>query len=518
MATRKLTGEPYKLLGHRLAFTNWLFVRPGSFNWVNERGEGAIVFGNEGPLDARFVPPTDPFGVRLVHHKAQRMGPIIDAQMPWEIGGASIGTIIEEDNRYRAWGALGWGDLADRGKHYFCYWESDDGLAWRRPSLGIVEENGSRDNNLLSLKGGTVFIDPIAPAAERYKWVNIERVSAVAYENWRARWPQETDPRCERNVGGTIYYGVTGAVSPDGLRWKKLDEPIGMMHADTQPICYYDVHLEKYVLYVRDWMVPPLSSHIDRYDENQWLRTARRAIGRTESNDFRHFPLSQIVLEPPTWLDGNAVLYTNCYTTIPHAPEQHLMFPAVWDAASDSTAIYLATSSDGRVWELSPGEPLLETNEFGQFDGGAIFAAPNLIELLNGDWALPYTGYNVPHKYPRRQATRAVGYAVWPKGRLMGIESQERGGFSTIAVIPPAQRLTINASTKRSGEILVQAEDLQLRPIAGRTFDDAIPMFADLPRTPVRWKEHDDLGISPGEAVVLRFKLRQATVYALDFK
>jgi hypothetical protein len=55
------TGEPYRLQGHRLAFSNWLFVRPTGFCWFDAHGNNVTVVGEQGPLDAamrHFSRPT----------------------------------------------------------------------------------------------------------------------------------------------------------------------------------------------------------------------------------------------------------------------------------------------------------------------------------------------------------------------------------------------------------------------------------------------------------------------------
>ena len=49
------------------------------------------------------------------------------------------------------------------------------------------------------------------------------------------------------------------------------------------------------------------------------------------------------------------VLYTNCHTTIPGAPDQHLLFPTVWDTTDDATRLEMAVSHDGRVWNWLGG-------------------------------------------------------------------------------------------------------------------------------------------------------------------
>jgi hypothetical protein len=66
------------------------------------------------------------------------------------------------------------------------------------------------------------------------------------------------------------------------------------------------------------------------------------------------------------------------------------MSPAIWNASiDDTTRIVMATSHDGENWYWVPGGDLLETAEYGQWNGGCIWAEPNLIELPSGDWALP---------------------------------------------------------------------------------------------------------------------------------
>src|SRR5258708_5260424 len=73
-------------------------------------------------------------------------------------------------------------------------------------------------------------------------------------------------------------------------------------------------------------------------------------------------------------------LYTNAKTVMPGAPDHHLMFPTIWHTAGDITSTALATSHDGKIWHFVPGSPVFATGPFGAFDGGCVFAHPNLIE------------------------------------------------------------------------------------------------------------------------------------------
>jgi hypothetical protein len=214
------------------------------------------------------------------------------------------------------------------------------------------------------------------------------------------------------------------------------------------------------------------------------------------------------------------VLYTNCYTTIPKAPDLRLMFPSIWSTESDATRLMIAASPDGKVWNWVPGGTVLDTGEFQTFDGGCLFASPNLTETANGDFVLPYSGYRFPHKYPRghEDFPPNIGYAIWPKGRMIALEALQRGSFAMVAVVPPGPRLRINATTRRGGSIRVEACNLQRQPLPGRAMADCRPIIGDQFNAPVTWSGGGDLGVSPGEAVVLRFELDQAKIFALDFE
>jgi hypothetical protein len=290
---------------------------------------------------------------------------------------------------------------------------------------------------------------------------------------------------------------------------------MAMEVTDTQLTAYYDERLRKYVAYTRTWEAGLQSPRFSLGGQRTW-DVARRSIGRSETSDYQHFPLHHTMLEPgPEFLPSDT-FYTNGKTTIPGAPDHHLLFPSIWDMAVDNTRIYLATSHDGKLWHFLPGSPVFETGPFGAFDGGVIFAHPNLVELSDGRFVLPYTGYDVPHKYPRKLWKYAPGYAVWPKGRLVALEA-ESGEFATVTLMPPGRRLLINALTKRAGSILVEVAGFDGKPLLQRSFEDAKPVFGDLHWAPLVWNGQEDLGYSEGSPIMLRFRLDHAQIFGVEF-
>ena len=432
---------------------------------------------------------------------------------------------MQDEGIYKAWGRCApTAELSAWDDNFACYFESKDGINWDRPNLGLVEWNGNKENNLLSLEycglqGGTVFKDPSAPPEERYKLVSARQITREEFEGYKKRRPDGWEPRADRHIYADCILAVRGWVSSDGLRWTMLPDPLVVEHCDTHAGGYYDERLEKYVLYTRNWMVGPRAKGTPNDQGEGWLAVGRRSIGRSESADFRNFPLSELIVEPGPQNVPSDVFYDNVKTHIPGAPDQHLMFPAIWHGRSDSTSLSIMSSHDGAQWHFLPGSPILDTASFMQFDGGASFGQSNLIELANGDFALPYMGYNFPHKYPRGRYGQATGYAVWPQGRISAFGADERGYFATVALIAPGTKLRVNAKTKRAGSVRVAVQygrrgsDI----IPGREFENSIPIVGDQPSAPVRWKNADDLGVQPGEPVILLFKLDQAEFYSLEF-
>ncbi len=86
---------------------------------------------------------------RLHHTVPQEVAKVFDR--PWEGNTSSHCTILRDNGLYRlyyrAWNASV--DDGARSTAYTCYVESSDGITWTRPSLGLFEAAGTRDNNVV---------------------------------------------------------------------------------------------------------------------------------------------------------------------------------------------------------------------------------------------------------------------------------------------------------------------------------------------------------------------------------
>lgn len=499
-AGQVVRGRPYDLAGKRIVFTNWYYVQPGDLDWVNAAGKSVYVDGDDDPDSAIHVKINVPRGIRLKTYQPEMWSPI---ELP------AHRSILRDGNIFR-----GWSDNV--------YFESKDGLKWEHKAACKFDE-------LVGDGVQSVFMDPSAPATERFKMVWPAALSRAEFDAYLEKWPDSWDPRAMwQYKEHQKVHGIRGAVSADGIRWRTLPDPLSIEYSDSSISAYYDDVREKYVLYTRYWSVGPQSRRVPVDLRHSWLGVGRRAIGRTESGDFSHFPPSELLLEPTPDMLPSETIYTPNRMTIPGAPDHHIMMPLIWNASvDDTTRTLFASSHDGKVWHWLPGQALIETPPFGGTDGGCIFTGDDLIELATGDWALFYTGFNVPHKYPRGKRTATNGYAVWPKGRLIALEADAQGQFVMMPVMPAGRKLKINATTSRAGYVRIQVEDAsgvggdpprETNVISGRTLAEADPIVGDQFWTTVTWNGEADLGFEQGKPIQLRFEMDMAKIFGLEFE
>lgn len=523
-------GQPVALSGKRMVFTSYEYIMPGAPAWYDDAGDNVSVTGTADLWQARLRAPDAPTGIRIAVQPARHSpSPYqIERTKPWEHDGVSLaGNIIadDEDGYFKVWGTC-----SSHGKSFRCYLQSKDLQNWERPDLGLVDFAGNKHNNLVQIKGeamlGYVFKDP-SSREERWKWINAGDVTLPVLESYRQARPLDYDPRAmrlDRHNNSTLGYhilAVRGGVSPDGFRWTTIPEPLTVEHSDTAHTAYYDADSGRYVAYFRQWAMPAYSPQSPGNDYGLSWKAGRRSIGRAETDNFRKFPLAEIVLEPsPDVLGPSDTLYTNCHTFIPGTKDQHLFFPTIWHQDRDNTSVGVVASRDGKILHWLPGNPVLNTSPFGEWDGGAIFALPDLMEIPGGDWVLPYMGYNVPHKYPRHGAYKhGIGFATWPKGRLVGVQASERAQFMTYAFMPPGRKIRLNVLTTRGGgSAVVEVAGLSRKAVPGRSFDDCNPIVGDQRNALVTWKNGSDLGTAEGQPVALRFRMDHAMLFYVDFE
>ena len=81
---------------------------------------------------------------------------LLESEKPWEEATLNWFSVLQDQGKLRMWYECydreGWPTADDTS---FCYAESEDGINWTRPNLGLFEYKGSKKNNILFRQIGT---------------------------------------------------------------------------------------------------------------------------------------------------------------------------------------------------------------------------------------------------------------------------------------------------------------------------------------------------------------------------
>jgi hypothetical protein len=443
-----------------------------------------------------------PFGVRITQEVANKSKPWLVADKPWEKSIGSVNVIREED-RYRCWYvadlnqarkdvALSEGRGMELDGMALAYAESQDGVNWTKPSLKVQSHDGSVENNLLTAycNGGSVFRDDHGLPEERYKIFHFDKLP---------------DEEIHKDTETHDKYGLYGATSPDGYRWKLNSKPLVRHFSDTVNIGAWDSALGSYVGYFR------------------CQANGGRAISRSETKDFWNWPHPQMIVASGPMDPSADDFYNNGYTVYPDDPSLRILFVAVYHRNSDDVDVRAAISRDGRVFQWLSYESILPLGVSGEWDMGSIYANPDLVHLPGGRLALPYIGYGTTHDeawyanfYKDYKNPTAVAWATWEDARIAGIEAPDFGEFTSHESLFQGSQIEINARTSRAGGIQMELRE-RGKPIDGFTFADCVPFNGNAIWTTAKWKGKSNLEGLRGEKLEIGIRLSRATIFAYKY-
>ena len=477
----------YDLNGEKHVFINWDLIEPGY----------GVAWAGEVPTSWEM-----PYGVRIaVHSPRIDPEPLVWPEHEWESLINVYSTLFEDEGRYRLYYECHHVPETEQPedlKAMMAYAESTDGKTWVKPKIGNVSFKGSTDNNLvygleLSLgrgaHGATVFKDPNASPDQRYKLVHMAREKS--------------------------RLGVFGAVSPDGLIWKPVEDPLLLNYmSDTQTVVRFDEEKGRYVGYFRGWRGMELGS---------WH--GRRTIAYAESDTFESWPVPQSIVEPDVIDNPDTDIYTNAYTPWPGAAQAHLMFPAFYQRSADALEVHLMTSRDGVNWERPSRKPIVPRGEPGSDWEGGVYAGCGLVSLKSGEWSLPigpkWHTHNQGHfSQGRPEEPPNHGFlcrALWRQDGITSLEAESEGKCTTVPVTFTGRQLEVNAWTQFAGEVRFELAEVSGDPVAGHTFEDCDAISGDVLQHTVSWKGESDLSTWAGKPMRLRLWLRRARLHAIQF-
>ncbi len=388
------------------------------------------------------------------------------------------GTILHVDGEYRMWYSG-----FDGHNRQVCYAVSKDGVKWSKPTLGLVEYNGGKENNLTcvddneAMRGMIVLVlhDPEDPApARRFKMI------------------REVTP--QRKLA---------AVSADGLRWQSVAdnkdilgggnlEPSGLIKFNGAYYIYghggpvpHPIPMRGYMRPQKRMMVTLVSPDFENWTTAGHVCFRRDDLPPRATVDFEYHRGEQVHLGASVWNRGNVLL--GFYGQW-HNPTN--------DRRTCVVDIGLVVSHDGIQFK----EPLPDFKIIPSFEEDDR-AEPRLTQgqaFHNiGDRTFVYYGIWTEND---RNSPTGVRVATWPRDRF-GYFSPAEGTkdvhciSSPIADVSDGTRICVNAThLSDTGSLTIEILDEQFRPAPGYTAADFVPIAARSGlHLPVAWRGRETL-------------------------
>ena len=445
-------------------------------------------------VDRHLIESTDGCELRLGTPRDE--GPVFEFDAPWEGRFCGYSTVIAHEGGfllyYRGLGEAG-ADGSDLERT--CVAVSDDGVEWRRPSLGLFEVSGTRDNNVV------LADDP--PFSHNFSPFLDTRPGVPAGERFKA-------------LSGVEASGLVGWSSGDGFRWKRVRQgPLmtdGMF--DSQNVAFWSEAEGCYACYMRTWTG-------EEY-------TGFRSVSRATSTDFLTWTESR----PMTFTgEGLEHIYTNQTHPYFRAPKVYLAVAArfmpgraVLDAESaarlgvdpgyfrDCSDAVLLTSRGGLTYDRTFREAFLRPGVgLENWVSRSNYPALNLVQTGPAEMSLYVNqSYAQPTAALHRYSLRLDGLASLHAGFTGGV-------LTTKALRFDGNALELNYATSAAGGLRVEIVGADGEAIPGFGLDAAGELIGNDVGGAARWAGDADLGALQGRPVRLRFHLRDGDLYSWRF-
>ena len=108
-------------------------------------------------------------------------------------------------------------------------------------------------------------------------------------------------------------------------------------------------------------------------------------------------------------------------------------------------------------------------------------------------------------------------YSIRKDGFVSASAPMAGGSFVTKPLVFDGDSLRLNYNTSAAGSIRAEIQDANGEPISGFTLDDCSEIFGDRIEHSVEWSKQADLSTLAGKPIRLRFELKDADLYSLQF-
>jgi hypothetical protein len=456
-------------------------------------------------LDAMVVEEQD--GLQRVFHAARKHegNPVIQRDQPWELaehctGPYLYGTVLWDDGKLRMW------YHGYTGEHYAnAYAESDDGLHWTKPALGLIDYGGSRDNNLF------LTTSDVPEEPDLYQGGGKCHNPSVIKQPW------ELDPakRYALFCYAQEYRHSRAAFSPDGLRWTFVPETARTALFGSSDVLNfgYDPYQSRYYA---TWKAGSRRGRaagiVFSSDGLHWTKPVQEPVfvaddldpDATQIYGMPVFPYQGLYVGLP-WIYNARWFKTGGYT-------DERMYEAE-QGTSCTIDVQVAWSWDMVNWSRPPlRQPFIPRGDGDAFDRGMILTARAPVQVGN-ELYFYYGGFDGVHTDDA--AKTAIGVAMLRLDGFCSMRAGETEGWLVSRREHLARpRVTVNARVSPGGYLLAEVLDRNNAVIGGFSRDDCVPFTGDSVGHVLTWKASELPTALVGQGKKIRFILKNADLYS----
>jgi hypothetical protein len=428
-------------------------------------------------------------GTRIIMHHPHDDGIVMYFNNPWEGQFCAYCTIIKDGELFRLY-YRGWEQL--KGSQVTCYAESNDGINWLKPTLGICEINGSKSNNVILITepethNFSPFLDrnPLADPDQRYK-----------------------------AFGGSSKSGLIPYVSADGKHWKKLREE-GVIRKgafDSQNVAFWSESEKLYVCYFRIFTgqkVRGVSRSVSK-DFLNWSDPVEMTYGDSPPEHLYTQQTSPYYRAPHIYLAIGArflpdrkVLSDEQLTKLKVDPSQH----------KGLSEPYLMSTRGGNRYDRTFMEAFIRPGTgSNNWSARTNYPVLNVVQTSNEEMSVYLNqDYAQPTAHLHRYSLRLDGFT--------SINAPYSGGYvTTRPFIFSGRELEINYSTSAAGMMRIEIQDADGKPVKGYYMEDSQTVIGNEIAGTVTWNGNKDLSSLASKPVRLKIFMKDADLYSIRFK
>ena len=458
---------------------------------------------------------------RKIHHPRKHPeNPLLEPDRPWEANTLTLyGSVAPRPGSgYRMW----YNTFSNRPRsgedtpahaYRVCYAESDDGVEWHKPNLGLWAWCGSRDNNLVlcddmttedgrpmtnhsGAQSFSLLMEPVGPAAE----------DGLLHAVTKAVPPDAPEGPPD-GFSLRVKGGICHIISEDGIRWRPHPEKYLLIagHSDTPNNIHWNPTIGRYMCFVRP---------------NNYAGPVKRRSAVSLSSDLREWTQSTIVMRADE-LDPTDQIYG--MGAFPYE-DMWLGMLEVYDTRIGAIDVQLVHSRDGLRWERLPmREPILPRGEEGTWDAMGIHTSCR--PIIGDDCVLLYYD-GMAGRHSARTSAKSIGLASWRLDGFISRRAHQEGEVLTLPFRCEGNRLFVNCCAKPEGALRVEVhsvdtesgDQLNSTSVAkGYSAADCISFFdRDSVDAEILWQGQRNLASFKGRVIRLKFHLSYADLYGFQ--